>query len=473
MVVHRAFGALFIGTALLSGCGEKPQPSSEERAPMAFASSGNGEVSPTVISRTSGRAEGSPVAPVHVSPGSADQVIARINGNPMTMEQLVRPLVESHGLTMLMNLVQLELVKQDAHEAGVKVSDQDIADERKITLDRLFKGTESESKLQGKLDDALLKNDDALAAKIRAEMDSDREAFLKQFLDNQHISPGEYDIVLQINAYIRKIALPQVEGKINDEAVQNAFGQMYGELVKVRYIEMGNMDQVTKAKIRLGAGEKFEDVARDMSINRLSAEQGGELPPFSRQSQQVPQNFKDVAFSLKPGETSDVVAYGQSFILIKQIEKIAPRAVKFEDVKESVRRTLNEKLLQTAVKKLREDLAVQALGKTKSGNPILVIEDPVLRRQFQTRQAEQIHQRDRIQEEMNREQRLRDSLKGGAATQPATQPAQGTPPATGAAPEAATAPAGERPPATRPGTVTLPGLPQLDSKPASQPQPGK
>jgi parvulin-like peptidyl-prolyl isomerase len=470
MVVKRAFCVL-IGTALLGGCGDKAQPSADDRAPQALASSGNGELSSSGVRKPVG-VDGPSVAPgtggAGLTPGSADPIIARIDGEPMTREQLIKPLIESRGLTMLLNLVQLELVKQDAVKAGVKVTDQDVAEERKFTLDRLFAGTDVESKLQGKLDDALIQHKDAEAAKIRAEIDSDRETLLRQYLDNQHITPAEYDILIQINAYLRRIALPQVKGKISDEAVRNAFGQMYGELVKVRYIELRNMEEVNKAKIRLAAGEKFEDVAKDMSINRLSAEQGGELPPFSAQSQQIPQNFKDVAFSLKPGETSDVVAYEASYLLIKQIEKIAPRAVKFEDVKESVRRTLDEKLLQTAMKKLREDLANQALGKTKAGNPILVIEDPLLRHQFEAKQAEQTRQRDQIQEEMNKEQRLRDSMRG-AATRPAT--AQGTPPATGAAPEAATAPAGERPPATRPGTVTLPTL--TPEEPATQVQPGK
>ncbi|HWE95226.1 MAG TPA: peptidyl-prolyl cis-trans isomerase [Tepidisphaeraceae bacterium] len=480
MSVKRAFGAMLMGTALLGGCGENGPPPGEGHAPMALSSAGGQQVASASSQQpvVGGGAPATPFpAPAGSSARSMDQVVARINGeSSITTEQLVKPLMESHGLTMLMNLAQLELVKQDAVKADVKVSAQDIADERLITLDRLFKGTEAETKLQGQLDDALIQKKDAEAAKIRAEMESDREAFLKQFLDNQHITQREYDIVLEINAYLRKIALPQVAGKINDEAVHNAFGQLYGERVRVRYIELGNMQDVGVAKARLVKGDRFEDVAKDMSLNRLSAEQGGELPAFSAQSQMIPQVMKDVAFGLKPGQVSDVVSYDRTFILMQQIEKLAPTAVKFDNVKESVRQTLNEKLLQAAVKKLHEDLANQLLGKTKAGNPILVIEDPLLRQQFEARQNEQKRNTDRAQEEMNKAQRLRDSLKpGGAAKNPALPPGQGTPPATGAAPEATTAPAGERPPATQPGTVALPELPKLSSEPdpATQPQPGK
>ena len=69
------------------------------------------------------------------------------------MKQLIGPLIEAHGLNMLVNLVQLEMARQDAVKAGVTVSAADFQEERQQTLDKLFK--ESDDKTQDQIDAAL------------------------------------------------------------------------------------------------------------------------------------------------------------------------------------------------------------------------------------------------------------------------------------------------------------------------------
>ena len=49
----------------------------------------------------------------------------------------------------------------------------------------------------------------------------------------------------------------------------------------------------------------------------------------------VPQVFKDTAFALKNGEVSDPVQADNAYHIIKVENRIAPKVVKFEDVKET------------------------------------------------------------------------------------------------------------------------------------------
>lgn len=467
--MKRIAGILCVGGALaLGGCGgDAPPPASDARAipdPAGAQTTSNAQPlhaetagqaapagAPLMAAALPGSSGRSLSANLPASVGQMDEVVAQVNGEKLTMRQLVAPLIDSHGLTMLLNLVQLELAKQDAAlvRPPIIVTQKDFDEERQITLNRLFKDAPTEKSLQDQLEIAIATHHDADAKKIQAEIDDERDQLLDQFLENQHIGRGEFELVLRINTYVRKIAEPQMRGKINDAALRNAFGQMYGERVVVRYMELANMDEVNAAKRRLAAGDAFADVAHDMSHNARSAALGGELPPFSRQAKGLPDDFKAAAFSLKDGQVSDVVTVGNTFILIKRERVLAPKAVKFEDVKESIRATLTEKLLETAVKKLREDLATQALAEMK-------IEDPVLAQQFKARQDRQIRDQQRIKLEMDKRQRLIDSMRNGAATRPAsptTRPAPLGPESHGAAR-----------PATRPALPT--------TLPAGHPSPG-
>jgi len=164
-----------------------------------------------------------------------------------------------------------------------------------------------------------------------------------------------------------------------------------------------------------------------MSQNANTAPLGGDLPPFSRQAANYPQAFKDAAFNLKVGEVSDPIANAHSFHLIKMVERIPPKAVKFEDVKDSVRADLVERLSQVTIQQLRAQLSAQVLQ-------TIQILDPTLKKQFMdrlTQQQTKIKDPVEMRKEMERERNM---------NAPATQAAPDLAPAPAAAP-AATNPA--------------------------------
>lgn len=328
-----------------------------------------------------------------------NQPIARINGKDISKADLVQPLIDTYGLNMLLNLVQLELAKQDAANAHITVTPEDIAHERELMLNRLFNSPKKE----------------------------DSERLLDQFLSQKGMKKQEFDLVVEQQAYLHKIATPMIEKQITDDKVQEAFRSLYGETVHVRHIECGSLQDIAEAKRRLAAGEPFEQVAKEMSQNANTAPLGGDLPPFSRQAANYPQAFKDAAFNLKVGEVSDPVANAKSFHLIKMIERIPPKAVKFEDVKDSVRADLVERLSQVTIQQLRQQLSAQVLQ-------TIQILDPTLKKQFMdrlTQQQTKIKDPVEMRKEMERERNM---------NAPATQTAPDLVPAPAAAP-AATNPA--------------------------------
>jgi parvulin-like peptidyl-prolyl isomerase len=384
-------------------------------------------------------------APANIPPAqplTMDEVVATVKDKPLTMRQLVQPLVEAHGLVMLMNLVRLEVARQWAVQWKFTVGPEDIAKQRQLTLDAMFKDNKPDQQNQEKLADALARGDKDQADKIRAAINFDREEFLNRLLEEQHLSRVDYEMIVQINAYLRKRAEQMIQNTITEDNVRAAFGQLYGEHARVKYIELLNMEQVTIAKRRLDAGDKFEDVARDMSLQRQSGALGGEAPLFTRSEPSLPENFKEVAFALKPGEVSDPVSLGTHFVLIKLIEKVAPKAIKYEAVKASVRENLYNNLLGATMNDLRRQLDTQALADVK-------IQEPTLKKQFQQAQDRQIHDRQKMNDAMERD-RLNDQRGNG----PTSRPFGGIPGLTTAPSSAQAAPQGA-PPATQPGAVPI------------------
>ncbi len=362
-----------------------------------------------------------PAIPAPPAPDSAQRVIAHLNGQPIVLGQIVDPLVESHGLNILFGIVWVQMARDEATQAGVAVTDADFQAAREAKLASMFK--DADQKAQDQLDHAEQINDTATADRIRTEMNREHEELLDQLLKRQNLSRVEFDMDIKIDTYLRKIVEPQVNKAITEESLHAAFNQLYGETVQVRVIALANQSELAEAQRRLARGEKFEDVAAEMSHDKLSASLGGELPRFSREAPGYPANFKDVAFTLQPGQVSDSVEANGMIYLIKMDNRFAPRAVKYELVRDAVRRQLFEAALQSGVAHEREALAQRvALG--------LKIDDPVLAKQRQQAAQtidEQEMQRQKIREDLARQ---RSATPDGATPPPADQP-PATPPATG------------------------------------------
>jgi parvulin-like peptidyl-prolyl isomerase len=413
--LKRFFGSIAIAACLLYGfgCGDGLPPLDR-----------NGAISSAAPEKPDlGPAPASPATPQPVAfKSEMDTVAATVEGEPVTMRQVVEPLIKTHGLTTLLSLVEVETARQDAIKAKVTVTPQDFKDEYKIQIDKLLKDSDDTTLLDA-IDKAVKEKRDSDAEFLRNEIKLQREELLDQVLANKHMTRDEFDTWLRLNTYLRKVALPQIEAKITEDALKKAFGVMYGERIKVKYIELATMDEVTVAKRRLAAGEPFESVAHDMSYDERTKGLGGELRTFTRANTNVPDAFKEAAFALKDGQISEVVVIGNWKDVIKRIELIPPEHVKFETVKPDVYRALHDSLLEAAIQSFRRQLAAQVRLKLK-------ILDPALLKQFDDQIAGSANASKKAADDLARKQRLDAILKPPATTRPATQPINETNPTT-------------------------------------------
>lgn len=346
-----------------------------------------------------------PIIALAAPPASSESdIIARVGTRVITKDQMLGPLLEAHGLNLMLHLAQLELARQAATEKGITVTPEDFKEERRLTFSRMFK--DSDDQIREKIKEARDKGDAGAAEKLEAELKVDRESLLDQYLVQQYAQTGQYvtrqefDLVLQMNCYLRKIAeaTPELKGAVTDDVLHKAFAARYGEKIVVRHIQANDIQAISEAKRRIQAGENFADVARALSTNKNTAPLGGAIPPFTMNATNVPQVFKDASFALKNGEVSDVVHADNAYHLIKVENRIAPKVVKFEDVKESLRADLQDQVLQAAVKQLRDKVVAQMVAN-------LQVENPVLKKQYDEKRDEASKLRDHagVDEAMKRD----------------------------------------------------------------------
>lgn len=111
--------------------------------------------------------------------------------------------------------------------------------------------------------------------------------------------------------------------------------------------------------IKIKSGEDFVKLASDMSDDPGSKSKGGDLGFFSRGRMIKP--FEDTAFSLKPGEVSNVIETQFGYHIIKVEEKKDEAIETFDAVKERI----NQKLLQDQTKSKVTDFIEKAMKDAK------------------------------------------------------------------------------------------------------------
>ena len=107
---------------------------------------------------------------------------------------------------------------------------------------------------------------------------------------------------------------------------------------------------------QIGAGAKFEDVAKKSSDGPTAA-QGGGIGYFQRG--QLSKDLEDKTFAMKVGDVSDVIRTKQGFVLLKVTEHTAAGLASMKEAEPKIQDAMYYQKLQPALRtfltKLRED----------------------------------------------------------------------------------------------------------------------
>jgi peptidyl-prolyl cis-trans isomerase C len=122
------------------------------------------------------------------------------------------------------------------------------------------------------------------------------------------------------------------------------------ERVRARHILVGTEQEANDIIGRLGKGEKFEDLAKQFSLDG-SKDYGGDLGYFTA-PEMVPE-FSKATFALKVGETSQPVKTDFGWHIIRLDDRKQGAAQPFDQVKSAIRNVLLRKKVTETMERIR------------------------------------------------------------------------------------------------------------------------
>jgi peptidyl-prolyl cis-trans isomerase C len=130
------------------------------------------------------------------------------------------------------------------------------------------------------------------------------------------------------------------------------------ERVRARHILVASEKEAKDIIARIGKGEKFEDLAKQYSLDG-SKDYGGDLGYFTA-PEMVPE-FSKAAFALKTGELSGPVKTDFGWHVIKLEDRKMGAAQPYDQVKGAIKNVLVRKKVQEKLGELRKVAKVEIL----------------------------------------------------------------------------------------------------------------
>ena len=263
--------------------------------------------------------------------------IAAMGGGAVTEEQIAQVITK-----VLDNLIATELLYQESQKSGIKVEGKEINE----TYDAQKAQFQNDAEFQEALKQSQY-NDSSFRDEIKQWL-SIQHFIGKKFSENTTISDEE--VKKYFNDNPDKFQQPaQVRASHIMIIVDSDADQSKKDDAK---------KQIEQVMRRLKAGEDFAALAKEVSQDISSKENGGDLDYFSKGD--LPQSFEDAAFALKPGEISGIVETEYGYHIIKLTDKIDAKKITYNESKEDIKNGLKTNKVNSDVNKYVAELRGKA-----------------------------------------------------------------------------------------------------------------
>jgi foldase protein PrsA len=250
--------------------------------------------------------------------GCGKKVVAVVNGEKITKEELRSEAEKVAGKDVLVNLIREKLILQAAKKEGVYPSNEEVEKELE------FRKRENPNFMED-----LKKQNMTL------------EEYKKQLIES----------LAEINLITKGI-------NVTDKEIEDAFKKYKPMLdrVRLRWIVNVSEEEIKKAKEKLDAGAFFETVAKDSSQDTTTKDKGGDMGYVSIANlRALSPKIADLAMTLPLGKVSDIIKISNAYVIIRVEDR---RVATLDSWKDFLRRSV---MLEKANKEGRAEKVLKPI----------------------------------------------------------------------------------------------------------------
>lgn len=217
-------------------------------------------------------------------PARANQIkiMAVVNGQQISRDQLVRETISRFGESVTESLVNKLLITEECKKQGIQVTEADV---------------------------------DAELEKRAKKFGMSSERYVELICTERDLKPSKLrNQVIWTELALRRLAAALTQ--VSDQEIAQQMESEFGPKVQVRAIAVN--DQANAQQILAMAQtnpEQFSRLAITHSVDPNSASVGGLLPPLRRNMGEPV--LEQVAFEMEIGEISDVISLQNQFLILK------------------------------------------------------------------------------------------------------------------------------------------------------------
>lgn len=284
-----------------------------------------------------------PAAKTPVAPPKDMKVVAIVNGEQISRQQLGDECLKRFGKEVIDGMINRQLIAQACEEHKIVVAETEIDAE----IEKMAK---------------------------RFKLSVDR--WLELLKEERGFAPEEYrrEVIWPMLA-MRKLTAGKLA--VSDQELREAYEAEYGPRVRVRLIDVSKKEDALAIRGQAVANpDAFASLAKNKSEDKAVASANGVVPPIRKHMGN--KEFEDAVFKLKPGEISQVLPVGNKYLIVKCEEQLPATVIPGEHMAE-VDRQLTERIKEQKLRSAAGDLFKQFQDKAQV---VHVLKDPKLQAQY-------------------------------------------------------------------------------------------
>ncbi|NGQ96413.1 peptidylprolyl isomerase [Brevibacillus sp. SYP-B805] len=263
------------------------------------------------------------------------QAAAVVGGTTITEADWIRNLKQKYGQQVLEDMIDREVVFQEAKRIGLTLDPKRVDEE----IAKIKESYGPEQDFQTALKEQAGTDLDALRQEVTYQL-------LLQELATRDIAVSEDEMKNEYNKHKDRYAKPM--------------------RARVWQIVVASQAEAKQVQRELQAGANFSTLAKERSIDTLTAANGGDLGWVSSEDQDLPDQMKETIASLPLNQDSNPIPLDGQYAIIRVLERQDAEQLPYEAVKEQIRHELalaQVESLDQVLERLKQAVGVRIVGK--------------------------------------------------------------------------------------------------------------